>query len=319
MCLAAFALGLSARFPLVLAANRDEFHARPTEGLAWWPPTSEGTEILAGRDLQAGGTWMGLSAAGRLALLTNIRAPARQQADAPSRGNIVTRWLTTCQRTDRFWMQTALSGHNGFNLIAADFSRGDCYWMSSAHASPLRLDHGLFGLSNGSLDEPWPKVVALKQQLGLALHRAQDCPASTPDELASNLLAALGDSRVASDDQLPATGIALELERQLSACFIRTPDGRYGTRCSTVLITEQRGDGLVTTVYERSHAIAGRPSQLRRATLHDWPPRPAGDALLLPLGAQRPMLVHHHPQPHRPAAARFPVMLSDFDATAVRG
>ena len=319
MCLAAFALGLSARFPLVLAANRDEFYDRPAEGLAWWPPTSEGTEILAGRDLQAGGTWMGLNAAGRLALLTNIRAPARQQADAPSRGDIVTRWLTTCQRTDRFWMQTALAGHNGFNLIAADFSRGDCYWMSSAHASPLRLDHGLFGLSNASLDEPWPKVVALKQQLSRALQRADACPDTTPDELAQSLLAALGDAQLASDDQLPATGIALELERQLSACFIRTPDGRYGTRCSTVLVTEQRSAGLVTTVYERTHAVHGKPSQLRRVILPDWPPRPAGEALLQPQGAQRPMQVNQHSPPHRSAAVLSPVMLSDFDARATRG
>jgi uncharacterized protein with NRDE domain len=319
VCLAAFALGMSERFPLVLAANRDEFHDRPAAGMAWWSPTSEGTEILAGRDLQAGGTWMGLSAAGRLALLTNIRAPGRQQANAPSRGNIVTRWLTTCQRTDRYWMQTALAGHNGFNLIAADFSRGDCYWMSSAHASPRRLDHGVFGLSNGSLDEPWPKVVAIKQQLVHALQHADTVPGSTSDELASNLLAALGDTQVASDDQLPVTGIAVELERQLSACFIRTPDGRYGTRCSTVLVTEQRDATLVTTIYERSHATHGNPSQLRRVTLRNWPPSPAGEALLLPLGEQRPMLVNRPSPPRRSAAAQYPVILSDFVAMVPRG
>jgi uncharacterized protein with NRDE domain len=277
MCLAALALGMSARFPLVVLSNRDEFHHRPTEGLAWWPPTSEeGTQILAGRDLQAGGTWMGLSAAGRLALLTNIRAPGQQRADAPSRGHIVTRWLTTGEDSDEFWRQTAQAGYNGFNLIAADFSRGHCDSMSSAHARPLRLDHGIFGLSNAGLDTPWPKVVAIKQQLGLALQHADERAGSTPDELASTLLTALADDRVAPDDQLPATGVPLELERQLSACFIRTPDGRYGTRCSTVLITEQRGAALVTTVYEHSHAINGRPGQLRRVTLADWPPHPGG-------------------------------------------
>lgn len=322
MCLAALAIDHSRRFPLVLAANRDEFFERPTARLGWWTGHGSEQEILSGRDLSAGGTWFGLTAAGKFGLLTNIRDPARQDPQAPSRGQIIPAWLTTQASPDRFWVRTALTGYNGFNLVAADFARGDCWWLSSARASPTRLESGLFALSNGTLDEPWPKVRRLKQRLGDAVSSAtEQAEGNAPgaDALAQVLFGALTDTTLAADEELPSTGVGLELERQLSPAFIRTPDGRYGTRCSTVLITEQRGDGLVTTVYERSHAIAGRPSQLRRATLHDWPPRPAGDALLLPLGAQRPMLVHHHPQPHRSAAARFPVMLSDFDATAVRG
>lgn len=275
MCLAALAIDHSRRFPLVLAANRDEFHERPTARLGWWTRPDSDTEILSGRDLSAGGTWFGLTAAGKFALLTNIRDPSRQDPQAPSRGMIIPDWLTTTASPDRFWVRAALSGHNGFNLIAADFALGDCWWMSSVRASPTRLESGVFGLSNGALDEPWPKVVRLKQQLGDAVQRATDAaqPGAGADALAQVLLNALSDTTPASDEALPSTGVPLELERALSPIFIRTPDGRYGTRSSTVLITERIGRHLVTQVYERSYPTGPGLALMRRAALKDWPPR----------------------------------------------
>ena len=275
MCLAALAIDHSRRFPLVLAANRDEFFARPAARLGWWTAEPGGSEILSGRDLEGGGTWFGLTAAGRLGLLTNIRDPARVDPQAPSRGRIIPDWLTTTAPPDRFWVRTALTGYNGFNLIAADFARGDCWWLSSARASPVRLESGVFGLSNGLLDEPWPKVGRLRERLGQAVLAVSDGqPAGVgADALAQALLKALADPTVAPDDLLPSTGVPLALERQLSPAFIRTPDGRYGTRCSTVLITERVGRHLITHVYERSYPAGPGLALMRRTTLKDWPPR----------------------------------------------
>ena len=273
MCLVAFAIDESRRFPLVLATNRDEFFDRPAARLAWWTPAEGGPEILAGRDLSAGGTWMGLTAAGRLALLTNVRRPFTPDPEAPSRGRIVPNWLGTELRPDQFWMQTSLSGHAPFNLIAADFRRGDCFWASNDHAIPRRIERGIFGLSNPALDTPWPKVVNLKARLGAALAQAESV-----DELSNELFAALADRTPAPDDQLPSTGIGREREQMLSPAFIRTPDGRYGTRCSTIIITEKIRRQLVTHVFEPTFPPGPGAARLRRAVLKDWPPRYADRA-----------------------------------------
>jgi uncharacterized protein with NRDE domain len=268
MCLAALAIDQHRRFPLVLAANRDEFFDRPAARLSWWTPAPGAPEILAGRDLHAGGTWLGLTAAGRLALLTNVRRPDRMDPHAPSRGAIVPLWLQGTMSPDRFWVRVAVSGHNPFNLIAADFRSGDCWWIGADQASPQRLGRGLFGLSNAALDTPWPKVQALKTRVAASIGAAE-----TVDALSQRLFTALADRTPAPDAMLPATGIAHERERQLSSAFIRTDDQRYGTRCSTVIITERVNKRLVTHVLERSFPTGGGVALLRRARLRDWPPR----------------------------------------------
>lgn len=279
MCIAVLAIDHSRRFPLVLVSNRDEFFDRPATRMGWWMPPASETEVLSGRDQSSGGTWLGLSSAGRLALLTNVRDPSRHEDTAPSRGRLVPEWLTTDSPPDRFWVRSALRGHNGFNLIAADFARGDCWWMSNHARSPVRLERGLFGLSNGGLDEPWPKVSRLRAQVDAAMAaataEAAGSAAATPaaDLLAQQLLALLADRQIAPDAQLPSTGVPLALERELSSIFVRTADGRYGTRCSTVLITERVGRHLLTQVYERSHPAGPGLALMRRATLKDWPPR----------------------------------------------
>lgn len=284
MCLVALAIDQNRRFPLVIAANRDEFFKRPASRLAWWTPESGGPAILSGRDLEAGGTWMGLTAEGRLALVTNVRDPAHNDAGAPSRGRIVADWLGATERTDRFWMRTALSGYNGFNLVAADFRRGECFWASNNGSYPMRLERGVHGLSNAQLDTPWPKVEALKSRLHDALDEAESV-----DQLSATLFAALSDRSEANDGELPETGVSRDLEKMLSAAFIRSPDMAYGTRCSTLVIAERVNRHLVTHVLERTFSATGGVALLRRATLKNWPPRYTTDESVTAASEQGPV------------------------------
>ncbi len=272
MCLVALALDQSRRFPLVLATNRDEFFKRPAARLGWWSPGPGLPDILGGRDLEAGGTWLGLTTQGRLALITNVRDAGQKDPAAPSRGVIVPRWLAGDLTLDRFWMHTALSGHNGFNLIAADFHRGECFWASNLDANPMRLERGLYGLSNASLDTPWPKVTALKEDVRDAIDTSESV-----DMLTARLFEALADRTPVADAQLPSTGISRELERTLSSAFIRTPDMSYGTRCTTLIVTERVNKRMVTHVLERTFSATGGMALLRRSLLKDWPPRYAED------------------------------------------
>jgi uncharacterized protein with NRDE domain len=264
MCLVALSFDESSRFPLVVAANRDEFFARPTAPLDWWRPDEASLPILSGRDLQGGGTWLGLSPTGRLALITNVRDPARNDPRAPSRGKLVTRWLAG--ESSAALVRNAMGEpYNGFNLVVVDAPRGERMHVSNRHGVS-DLSRGVHGVSNAALDTPWPKVLALKAAVVAALRRATQA-----DELASLLFAALVDDRPAPDDRLPSTGVSLEWERWLSSAFILTPDGRYGTRSSTLVITERRDTGLVTHVLERTYAPASRTAIERRCELPEWP------------------------------------------------
>ena len=265
MCLAAFALNAHPRFPLVIAANRDEFFYRAAAPMAWWP---DRPDILAGRDLSAGGTWFGLTRTGRLALLTNVREPARQVADAPSRGALVVDWLDS--HLDAVGFAAALRpGYNGFNLVTADLRHDRWHWMSNRAPAALALAPGLHALSNASLDTPWPKTTGLKVALAAALDDASDAT-----ELAGQLFTALADGAPAPDDQLPDTGVGLDRERLLSPRFVRMPDPAqpglavYGTRCATVLIREMDG---TTHVIERSITAAGEWLPPVHHELTRWP------------------------------------------------
>lgn len=268
MCLVALAIDASERFPFVVASNRDEFFKRAAAPLGWWTPRPGAVPVLGGRDLESGGTWLGLTAEGRLALLTNVRGVMPVVPTAPSRGALVTDWLTGGSSTGDFWKRAAVSGYNGFNLVAADLLRAECFWASNTGAPRRELLPGVYGLSNGGLDSPWPKVTALKARL-----RASIATAATADALAAQLFEALADRTVAEDLTLPNTGIAPERERQLSAAFIHMPDQHYGTRCSTLIITERVGSRLITHVIERSFDADGRAAALHRVLLPDWPAR----------------------------------------------
>lgn len=291
MCLVAVALDQSSRFPFVMAGNREEFFDRPAARLGWWEPGQGAPSILGGRDLQAGGTWLGLTAQGRLGVVTNVR-DASQVLDptAPSRGEILPLWLQGDIPMNRLWPRLAMTGYNGFNLLTVDFAEGEAYWVNNTKLYPQRLERGLYGLSNAGLNTPWPKVQALKSRMKAALNSTADL-----DGLVVRLFEALTDPTIAPDDQLPDTGLSLERERLLSAALVRTPDGKYGTRCSTLVITERVNKRLVTHVLERTYSNQSGMALLRRVTLKNWPPRhTAAETELARLNATLPPPGMHH-------------------------
>jgi uncharacterized protein with NRDE domain len=268
MCLVALALDQSSRFPFVLAANRDEFFDRPAERLSWWESPEGGPAILGGRDLHAGGTWLGLTAHGRLGLITNIRNPQDNDPQAPSRGQIVPQWLKGDMGMSTLWPRLAMSGYNGFNMLALDFAQGECFWINNRKLYPERLQRGVFGLSNAQLNTPWPKVQQLKAHLKEAVQGSADAI-----ELGDRLLSALADPTAPPESQLPRTGVSPEWERLLAPVFIKAENGLYGTRCSTVIVTERVNKRLVTHVLERTHSAHSGMALLRKVTLKNWPPR----------------------------------------------
>lgn len=227
MCLILVAWKAHPDFPLVVAANRDEFFIRPTAPAGWWtdPPG-----IFAGRDLQAGGTWLGVNREGAFAGLTNFRDPERVRPDTPSRGTLVADALAGGEHvSERLeWLARHGGAYNGFNLIFSDGR--DLAIHESVSRRGQVLVPGLYGLSNHLLDTPWPKVVAAKSRLTTALGRLPDT---------APLLDLLRDDRPAPDEELPRTGVSLEWERLLSSAFIRAPG--YGTRSSTVILMDRTG------------------------------------------------------------------------------
>ncbi len=241
MCLALIAFAAHPRFKVVVVANRDEFHARPATAAAWWDE-----EILAGRDLKAGGTWLGVDRRGRFALLTNVREPSRHDPAAPSRGMFVPKLLAASTPPSVSLPAQVRAGalHNGFNLIAGD--SGELLWGSNRAAAPMTLGPGIYGVSNHLIDTPWPKVLRTKE----AFRRWCEGDAGTDD--AAAVLALLRDTERAPDEALPATGVTLERERMLSSPFIIGAD--YGTRCSTVLTIDREDNAHLV---ERSFDPAG--------------------------------------------------------------
>lgn len=218
MCLIAVAWQVHPDFPLVLAANRDEFYDRPTAAAAWW---DDAPEIAGGRDLQAGGTWLGVSRRGRFAAVTNVREPGLPTGNC-SRGALTASYLRGNQSAREFADTIRDADYAGFNLLLGDGQH--LVYCSNRGERQRKLAPGIYGLSNHRLDTPWPKLVKLRGAFAQAL---AELPAT---EACFQLLA---DSHLAPDHELPATGVSLEWERVLSAIFVRTEG--YGTRASTVL------------------------------------------------------------------------------------
>jgi uncharacterized protein with NRDE domain len=227
MCLVLVVWRVHPLYPCVVAANRDEFHARPTARAEWWP---DRPQILAGRDLEAGGTWLGLTRTGRFAALTNYRDPEQRRAAVPSRGALVTSMLESGASVAEGLTHLRAVGadYNGFNLIFSDGERLGIY--ESVSGAGRELEPGIYGLSNHLLDTPWPKVQNAKTRLQTALVGLTDT---------APLLDLLRDDRPAPDAQLPQTGVSVEWERLLSSAFVRAP--AYGTRCSTIIRIERQG------------------------------------------------------------------------------
>lgn len=230
MCLIVIAWRARDDLPLIVAANRDEWRDRPAEPARWW----EGEPgLLAGRDLQAGGTWMGVTAGGRFAAVTNFRDPAERRSTALSRGGLVTEYLLGDQAPEPYLAGLAAraSGYNGFNLILGD--GGSLWYFGSREGIARAIEPGVHALSNHLLDEPWPKVVKGRTVMQAALRDADPVP---------RLFDALSDADAPADAALPDTGVGVAWERRLSSALIVGAD--YGTRCSTVVSFDAHGGAV---------------------------------------------------------------------------
>jgi uncharacterized protein with NRDE domain len=249
MCLLVLAWRSHPDYPLILVGNRDEFYTRRTRPAAWW---GHAVSLLAGHDEEAGGTWLGITRRGRFAALTNVRAPTERNPHAPSRGALVLSALQAPQRSGE-WLEAhapKTSAYNGFNLLVGDVLPGDAapeasglhYFSNRIDEPPRPLAPGIYGLSNGFLDTPWPKVTRAVASFACTIAAG----------VAVDPLVRLMEPRdEARDAELPATGVPLDWERALSAIQIRA--NVYGTRATTVLTV--RSDSLVT-FFERSFDTA---------------------------------------------------------------
>lgn len=281
MCLVAFTLNLNPSWRLVLAANRDEYFDRPTAPLAWWPDSN----IVGGRDLRAGGSWMAMSRSGRFAAVTNFRlgnaANAAVDPNAKSRGDLVLGMLKgdSVSRPSDLTMDGAITSDNAIvknlaqvgpcNLLWGDLRSGAMHFSSNqsndlsdnltdntSDHSASSLQNGLvYGLSNGKLDADWPKTSGLKTSLAQAIKSHQ----SDDRGLTACLFDALADDTQAPDAHLPTTGVSLEFERILSARFIATPT--YGTRSSTViLVDDQHNATMIERTWDHTALASGKPA-----------------------------------------------------------
>lgn len=238
MCLILLAKNAHPDYKLIIAANRDEFYKRKTKKAHFW---KEAPKLLAGRDMEAGGTWMGVNKEGRIAMLTNYRDPFNIKEKAPSRGFLVSDFLKTDENTGKYLSQVEqnASAYNGFNLICG--TPDQLYYFGNYQDGVHPIENGIHGLSNKLLDTPWPKVTRGKQKL---------------KELISGSFSALGILEVLYDDikapaqMLPDTGVGAEMEAMLSSMFIKSPD--YGSRCSTVVMVSKQNN---LTFLERTYNI----------------------------------------------------------------
>jgi len=238
MCLIFVACRTQPRYPLILAANRDEFYQRPTAPASFWETEPK---ILAGQDLQSGGTWLGITRTGRIAALTNYRDPSQVLDNAPSRGGLVTEFLVGDLPPAGYLekLRQRSGEYNGFSIIFGD--RKNLYAYSNRGEIPPLLQPGIHGLSNHLLDTPWPKVTQGKKALA-------DILSQGGEPSVEDIFALLADRSLPDDRLLPNTGVELETERLLAPLFISGP--LYGTRSSSILLIDQEAE---VTFIERTH------------------------------------------------------------------
>ena len=247
MCLILFAWQQHADYPLVVIANRDEYYARPTRDAHWW----EDASIFAGRDLEAGGTWLGVNRRGHFAAVTNVREAGGMTPGKRSRGELTQAYLANDADPRAYLEQLAPVDQEfaGFNLLLGNAS--ELWFYSNREGEARAIEPGVYGVSNGRFDEPWPKLRSGREELAATL-------ASPLDQ--SQLLEILTDHRKAEDHELPSTGVSVDVERLLSSRFIRSPG--YGTRACTVLCFDRKGG---VDFLEQNHVDA----ETRGATVHE--------------------------------------------------
>lgn len=229
MCLIFFSLNQHPEYKLIIAANRDEFYSRRTAPAQFW---QDHPDVLAGRDLEAMGTWLGITRQGKVSMLTNYRDLTNVNLNAPSRGKLVSDYLIEPVSASAYINKIAQQGalYNGFNLVVG--SPDEFYYYSNHAEGVKRLTEGFYGISNNLLDTPWPKVTLGKQKIAAILQKQNIDP--------EEILSALNHDSVAQDAELPQTGLSLERERALSAMFIKTEN--YGSRCSTVILIDKQNN-----------------------------------------------------------------------------
>jgi uncharacterized protein with NRDE domain len=248
MCLILFAWQQHPDYPLIAIANRDEYYARPSRDAQWW----EDSDIFAGRDLEAGGTWLGVNRRGHFAAVTNVREPGSMQPGRRTRGDLTRDYLAGSDDAETYLARLALHDQEfaGFNLLLGDLS--GLWFYSNREQKIRRVETGVHGISNGAFDEPWPKLKSGRAELSAQLDG---------EIRHDRLMDILVDHRVAEDDELPDTGVALDFERLLSSRFIRS--STYGTRaCSVITLDRQQR----VEFSEQNYTDAEHPGSLRHET-----------------------------------------------------
>lgn len=240
MCLINFAYKIDPRYPLIIAANRDEFYKRPTAPAMFW---EDAPHVLAGRDLEKMGTWMGVTKQGRFAALTNFREPNQASDQLRSRGELVSGFLREKVHPKEYLKKIQLNRkeYPGFNLVIGDVD--SLFYYSNVEDQVKHLQPGIYGLSNHLLNTPWPKV--RKGKAGL-----ERCLKHSGPDLEECLFSSLQYADPAPDEELPSTGVSLEWERKLSPLFIQTPD--YGTRSSTLLFMNHERTKFIERTFKRN-------------------------------------------------------------------
>lgn len=245
MCILFFAIKQHPQYPVIICANRDEFHQRPTQAMHWWPEEDNHKSILAGKDLQANGTWLGLNKQGRFSALTNFRQPQLFDKNKQSRGDLVVQALAQNDNKMTELLEESAHHYNGFNLVFGQLNNLVCFDSVSKKQQPLTA--GFHSLCNGALDDIWPKMALGQTQLTKAISAFADQPLSI-DEL-FNLMQ---NSQQAKTEKLPKTGVPLDWEQLLSSIFIVSP--QYGTRTTNIITQDNKGN---ISIYDRSYNEQG--------------------------------------------------------------
>lgn len=244
MCILFFALDQHPQYPVIICANRDEFHQRPTKAMHHW----SAAKILAGKDLTAGGTWLGLTANGRFSALTNFRQAEQFSKDKKSRGDLVIQALAKSdQNMTRLLYQTA-SDYNGFNLVYGQLN--NLYYFDSVNNKNSKLPSGVHSLCNGTLDDIWPKMALGQERLTALINNASRNNMPIDNEQLFDLMQ---NAQQANSEQLPNTGISKQWEQFLSSIFIVSPE--YGTRTTTIITQDTNG---IIKIEDRSYNAAGQ-------------------------------------------------------------
>lgn len=238
MCIISFHFQDHHNYKLIVAANRDELYERPTKAAHFW---EDKPNILAGRDLRAFGTWLGITKDGKFAALTNYRDPKSETIDKKSRGEIITSFLTSTKKAPEFLkaLDKNSDQYNGFNVLVG--TPDELYYYGNRQNKIVKVDPGTHSISNHLMNTPWPKVSRARTNLQKYVQNSEIIDIE-------EIFFQLHDRKIAEDDLLPETGVGLELERQLSPVFIKTE--HYGTRASTVLLVTKNNH---VTFIERTY------------------------------------------------------------------